>query len=195
MDHYPGRSDAEYARPFGALPGDPVAWPEGSGQRVFAYLRDQAFNEPLLRGLAMKNVATIAYAPRLPAACVDSLAGTSVVVVASPVDLRPLLKTCDAAIHHGGHVAACLFLLAGVPTLTIPLTLEQAVTGRRCRDLGVGLDAPPDDLPAIAGGVENLLNDDRYVTTAQSIAQRYSKTADDAGLHKVVDAVERPNDR
>lgn len=195
LDHYPDRATAPgdvFARLFEALPGAEAAWPERvAGPRVFVYLREGDFVEPLLGGLAAKRIATVAYTPRLPRERAARFAASTVSVHTSPVDLRPLLDGCDVAVHHGGHVSACGLLLAGVPTLTLPMSLEQAVTGRRLRALGAGLDAPSDDLNAIAGALEDLLEDARYAATARAIAARHSPLSARQAVGEAVDAIER----
>ncbi|CAE7468737.1 unnamed protein product, partial [Symbiodinium sp. CCMP2456] len=171
LDHYPNREQGEYVRPFGTLPATHAAWPESSqGPRVFVYLRNEPSTEPLLRGLAMKGITTIAYVYGLSRACVDALSGSSVRVYSNPIDLQPLLESCDVAVLNGGHVAACDLLLAGTPMLTIPLTLEQAATARRIRENGAGLDASVYDLNAIGYALEKLIGDASYTEAARAIA-------------------------
>ncbi|TWT93362.1 MurG-like transferase [Botrimarina colliarenosi] len=188
LDHYPSREAGEYVRPFGALPATRTAWPVNSpSPRVFVYLRNEPSTEPLLRGLAMKGITTIAYVYGLSGACIDALTASSVTVFSTPVDLRPLVEDCDVAVLNGGHVAACEFLLAGTPMLTIPQTLEQAVTARRLREQGLGLDASVHDLNAIGSALEKLIGDTSYAEAARWIAGRYIEGESSGGVARVGD--------
>jgi hypothetical protein len=180
LDHYATWRGPEtrYWPPVATLPGIRCEWPTGAssqGPRVFIYLRGDAPILPILRGLAVKKIATVCCAPHMSNFDRNSFGGTSVVVHSSPVDIRPLIDDCDAAVLNGGHGAVYTLMRAGVSMLLLPLMLEQQVTARRIFEMGVGLQAPVDDLNLIATGLESLLYDGKYKTAASDYAKRNIK--------------------
>lgn len=171
LDHYPGRSGAAY-RPITAnLPGMRLNWSEPQrSPRLLVYLRNEPSTEPILRGLAMKGIETIAYVRNLAGGCVEALQGSNVRVVSSPLELAPLLPGCDAALLNGGHITVVELLLAGVAMMVLPLSLEQAVTGQRLVASGAGLTAAVNDLNAIGTALEELLTNQTLKQAALKIA-------------------------
>jgi len=202
LDHYHSCRNndlqriAEYWQPLGRLPGQKCDWPAGQiasqeKPHLFIYLRGEAPIAPILQGLAHKRYPTICYAPHLPAEECSHFKGTSVLVSPHPVDLQPILQSCDAALLHGGYVTVSEFLRAGVPMLVLPLNLEQRVTGERLEELGVGYGAPIDDLNLIASLLEDLLENDAYREAAGHIAVRYRYFNHRQATSLLVENVER----
>ncbi len=81
-----------------------------------------------------------------------------------PVPLHPLLRTCDAVVHHGGAGTTMNALVNGVPQLAIGLTPDCVFHARQIEHAGagrgpIGADASPD---AIRTGVCALLDDPGY---------------------------------
>ena len=95
------------------------------------------------------------------------------------LDVARASRECDVAVLNGGHGVTAQMLLAGKPVLTVPLVLEQTMTGRALERIGAGLSAPPArGEPWEWSGrakLEAVLNDDRFAEGAQRFAERYAK--------------------
>jgi UDP:flavonoid glycosyltransferase YjiC (YdhE family) len=173
LDHHPLRDETEYWGVCSSACGGPVEWPEGSGPRIFAYLKPTAGNwkvGPTLGLLSELPARTIAYVPdeRL-----NSHAAPSLRICTSPVDLDALAQDCQVAILNGTAGAGTQLLLAGVPLLLIPLFLEQVAFSRRVVAMGAGLMADPSRPEQIAARLLALLQDARFRDGARRFAARY----------------------
>ncbi|MEN9563224.1 MAG: hypothetical protein RIR73_1468 [Chloroflexota bacterium] len=68
-----------------------------------------------------------------------------------PIEYAPhdwLYKRVKVAIHHGGAGTTSASLHAGIPTITLPLAIDQFFWGERIQKLGVGLSIPQRKLNA-----------------------------------------------
>jgi UDP:flavonoid glycosyltransferase YjiC (YdhE family) len=62
-----------------------------------------------------------------------------------PIEYLPhdwLYQRVKVAIHHGGAGTTSASLHAGIPTITLPLAIDQFFWGERIQKLGVGLSIP-----------------------------------------------------
>ncbi|GGS46197.1 MULTISPECIES: glycosyltransferase [Actinokineospora] len=78
-------------------------------------------------------------------------------VVPGWLPLIALLRTCDAAVHHGGSGTLMAVLDAGLPQLVLPQGADQFANAEAVRKRGVGLVRTPDGLSAAA--ITELLGD------------------------------------
>ncbi|CAG0957385.1 hypothetical protein RHDC4_00475 [Rhodocyclaceae bacterium] len=141
LDHYGARCGGRYVGSIHGLDGAAgLAWPATGGPRVLAYLRP---HHPIV-GRVMEDVAMFG----ANAVCVVPGAGQefvrrhqreSIAVSEQPVALGPLLKTADILVCHGGIGTVSEAMLAGVPLLMIPSTVEQCLAGRCVESLGAGV--------------------------------------------------------
>jgi len=175
LDHYGNREVSGYWGPRVRFDrGADIAWPEGSGKRIFVYVKT---NLPLLDAL-LDHLATtphriVAYIPGLDEARRRKFASRQRIVSDRPVRLEHFLRDCDLLVSHGGEIAAGA-LMYGVPSLVFPTHYEQYATARRLEQLNVGVwlgpGATPDLLPrGLAGAL-----DPRRVDIARTFAKRYS---------------------
>ncbi|MCA9241267.1 MAG: hypothetical protein KDA37_13750 [Planctomycetales bacterium] len=200
IDHYADwraqeASPPDYWQPFGTLPGAPCDWPRGpriapNSPRVFVYLRDPSTETPLLRGLAYKRIATVCYSARMSEAEREQFAGSSVLISPSLMVLAPLLEGCTVAVLHGGHGFVSLLMLAGVPMVLVPKSLEQRVTAEKICQLGVGLQAQEGDLNGLGAALEQLLEDGSYRDRSAALSGALGGQDERAALHEFVDAAE-----
>lgn len=167
----------EYCPPFGGLPGVACEWPtadavHSGGPRIFVYLRDRDVELPLLRGLALKQIPTVAYSARLSRGERETFIGSTVLVSPNPIDLKPLLTHCDVGVLHGGLGIVSELLHAGIPMAILPQSLEQQLTAERLSLLGVAKAVAPHDLDALGSTLEALLENLNYRDAARSFASR-----------------------
>lgn len=86
--------------------------------------------------------------------------GRPVAIVDFLPDFARRLAEADALITHGGHGTLSLALALAVPTLVVPISVEQEINARRLR--GIGAVAPPDPgaiRATVAGQLPALLRD------------------------------------
>ena len=177
LDHYGARPEVHYwgdgPRDAGAVPD----WPAGGGRRVLAYLKPFATLEPLLASLSDAGAATLVYGPQLPGALVRRFAGPSMRFSPVPVNLVRAGRECDLAVLNGTHGSTAAMLLAGRPTLQLPLNLEQLITASRVQAMGAGLSAPLLKPRGMAAKLAALMADDGYRGRAEDFAVRHREFA------------------
>ena len=194
LDHFGERTDEEYAGSVFELPrAQRVAWQsEGVGKRIFAYLRPSTPRvEDLLIALRANGADTICAFPGAPTALVQQYRSARLRIVATAVEIEPLLSAADLVIGHGsGTVAAAL--LAGVPLLLLPRWAEQRLGAMRVEALGAGLvalgQAAPPSYPAL---IERLLSEPTYRQAALRFAEKYVGFRSEHAVARVAEAVQR----
>lgn len=97
-----------------------------------------------------------------------------------PIEYIPhdwLYKRVKVAIHHGGAGTTSASLHAGIPTITMPLAIDQFFWGERIQKLGVGLSIPQRKLNAenLAQGIIEALNNSSMQSKARSIHEKLNK--------------------
>ncbi len=88
-----------------------------------------------------------------------------------------LYKRVKVAIHHGGAGTTSASLHAGIPTITMPLAIDQFFWGERIQKLGVGLSIPQRKLNVenLAQGIIEALNNSSMQSKAKSIHEKLNK--------------------
>jgi UDP:flavonoid glycosyltransferase YjiC (YdhE family) len=113
-------------------------WPQGSGKRIYAYLKRSAAIEEILEELARRQQPTLVYAMGIEPAVRQRFESTSMRFETRPLDMSAVARECDLAVLNANHGTLCDLLLAGKPLLMLPLHLEQRVLAERVSGLGVG---------------------------------------------------------
>ena len=88
--------------------------------------------------------------------------------------LYPRVKV---AIHHGGAGTTSASLHAGIPTITLPLAIDQFFWGERIQKLGVGMSIPQRKLNAqnLAQAITDALYNKEMQTQAKIISETLNK--------------------
>ena len=83
-----------------------------------------------------------------------------------------LYSRVKIAIHHGGAGTTSASLHAGIPTITLPLAIDQFFWGERIQKLGVGVSIPQRKLNAqnLAQAITEALNNKGMNTKAKAIS-------------------------
>lgn len=97
-----------------------------------------------------------------------------------PVEYVPhdwLYPRVRVAIHHGGAGTTSASLHAGIPTITLPLAIDQFFWGERIQKLGVGLSIPQRKLNAqnLAQAITEALNNKDMNAKAKAISEVLGK--------------------
>ena len=168
-----------------------MAWPEGTGKRVFVYVKtDLAQLDELIDTLASGPHRVVAYIPGLDEKRRAKLTARKRVVSERPVKLERFIRSCDLVICHAGEIATGA-LMNGVPSLNFPSHYEQLLTARRLQMVGAAGWIPPQSPQGeVARGVRMLLEDPRYAANARAFAQRYPAFSPQEQRRRIVVRIE-----
>ncbi|MEQ9395819.1 glycosyltransferase [Haliea sp.] len=177
LDHYPQRPTAPgvataYCGVWSGLGGRQPNWPEGEGQRIFAYLKPFRGLNALLSQLQQSGHRALVYLPGE-----DYRArwqSDSLRIEDAPLDLEQVGTQCDLALLHAGHGSTATMLLAGKPVLQLPMNVEQYHTAQNTERLGAGLVASLSEHASITTALERMLASKDYRRAAADFSSRYS---------------------
>ncbi len=148
LDPYECREAEEYWGVWQYANGQPIKWPPGRGLKLFAYIKAFPAAQQLLHAIAQRGIPMVV--ARLEKwALPGALPSGSVQFVDGPVDMAQACSECDIAILNGTHGSSAAALLAGKPSLQLPLFLEQGLTAERIHAMGAGRLASVHDPKAI----------------------------------------------
>lgn len=178
LEQYASRRTGPGARYWGPVLGEgggEPRWPEG-GKRVFAYLKRFEGLVGLLGALQDAGCATVAYVDGVGEAEARGMESEHLRVERRWLDLRKAAAECDLAVLHAGQGATAAVLLAGKPVLQIPLVLEQRLTARATRRLGVSETGPREGAgrTEMVRKLDALLSGDDHAAAARRFAGRYA---------------------
>jgi hypothetical protein len=149
-------------------------WPEGHGKRIFAYLKPFPALAPLLEHLGRLGCPTIVYGDEIDPRLRERLGGGAMRFEVEPLDMAEVGKTCDLAILNGNAGTTVALLLAGRPSLQVPIYLEQCHFAMAVRRLGAGLTASSDRPQQIADALTRMLASESYAEAARRFAARHA---------------------
>jgi hypothetical protein len=175
LDHFGPRAGGDYWGTWSAGFGGPAAWPSAPGPRVFAYLKPFRALEALLDCLVRRRAPTVIYGPTIDRQLRDRFQCETLRFSTDAVELGAAGRDCDLAILNGTHGTTAAMLLAGKPSLQIPLYLEQQLSADNVVRMGAGLTAEANNAPRVVGQLETLLdNTGHYEPAAAAFAARYA---------------------
>lgn len=174
LDHYPGRAEGDYWGPPLQDGAEAPLWPEGSGKRIFAYLKPFKTLSALLETLRQAGLPTLIYTSQgqLPPETPAHIRHT-----AKPVDLTRVAQESDLMICHAGHGTVSAALLGGKPLLLLPLNIEQRMLAARVHEAGIGLSAPALMPEGMRQKFARLLEEASFTSAARAFAERYTALA------------------
>lgn len=97
-----------------------------------------------------------------------------------PIDYVPhdwLYKHVKVAVHHGGAGTTSASLHAGIPTITLPLAIDQFFWGERIYKIGVGSRPIPQrrlTAEKLAHAIQIALSDETMKARAKSVSEKLS---------------------
>jgi UDP:flavonoid glycosyltransferase YjiC (YdhE family) len=193
LDHYEHRGPARY---WGNLPdagvGDPPAWPDLPGKRIFAYLRAETrHHEAALQVLHKLGQPTVVFFPGLGDALRARYAAPHLAFAPGPLDLAAAGREADAALTYASMSTTTRFLLAGKPVLLLPGHLEQFLMARRVEQMEAGLLVDPEK-PADQLGqqLRRVLDDPLFAGNAQAFARKYAAFPQEVVVANLVRRIE-----
>jgi UDP:flavonoid glycosyltransferase YjiC (YdhE family) len=193
MDHYRQRRNGCYIGPISMLDnGVTLRWRKRGSLRIFVYLRPFPGIVAILEGLAGSGADVIAHIPGLDTRIRALYTNTSIRIADSTVRMSDILADMDVAITHAGHGTACAVLLAGVPLLMIPTTIEQWLTSCNIEALGAGISMKRERVAkTFAIALEKLLADHSYQEGAKKLAMKYAGYDQGRVISQIVNTIER----
>jgi UDP:flavonoid glycosyltransferase YjiC (YdhE family) len=174
LDHYPQREGGQYWGTPGHVRGTPPEWPAGEGKRVFAYLKSFPALPALLEELRALDLPSVVYVEKIDPRLARRFEGSCVAIAPRPLDIAAAARGCDLAILNGTHASTVAMLLAGRPTLHVPLFLEQSLCVAAVERLGAGLAAHPDRDDHVRGQLRAALAGESCREAAAAFAARYA---------------------
>ncbi|HCR70637.1 MAG TPA: hypothetical protein DIW23_04260 [Anaerolineae bacterium] len=89
-----------------------------------------------------------------------------------------LYKNVKVAIHHGGAGTTSASLHAGIPTITMPLAIDQFFWGERIHKIGVGPKSIPQrklTAEKLANAIQIALSDETMKARAKTVSEKLSR--------------------
>jgi UDP:flavonoid glycosyltransferase YjiC (YdhE family) len=178
LDHYEGRTGEQY---HGALIPEDMGverdWPAGDRPHVVAYLRPSESLEPTLDAIVATGSAALCHIPGAELDLVERYRKRGIDISREPLKLKAALKGAHASVSYAGHGFVSASLLAGVPSLMLPINGEQAITARRVVGMKAGLAiSPTRDVSTLTGKLKVVLEGRHHGERAKSFSVRYSNT-------------------
>jgi len=186
LDHFPERKATTYWGAWPNIGGTIPSWPAGNGKKVFAYLKPFPTLPSLLALLCHLQCPTVVYADGIDQETQSRFRSRTLRFVAERPDLKETAKQCDLAVLNGNHGTTVSMLLAGKPTLQVPVTLEQALLSSAVVRMGAGLGASPVNLQEVQTGLFTLMNSSNEAQAAQRFMQRHADFDDRAQIAKML---------
>jgi hypothetical protein len=178
LDHYgrPPSSATWYGPNFLPRTGTPPYWPQGTGPKVFAYLkREHGQHAALLQALVDAGCRVACYLPEVASGMAPPVMAPNIAYARGPVSLAQAMAEADLCVCHGGEATLVQALLAGVPLLMLPMQLEQFLICQRVDGGGAGINAArlpgPVDWHAV---VQRVLGQGSYRAAAAAFGARYA---------------------
>ncbi len=193
LDHYPQREPGKYwGACYNLEMGQEVAWPDGAGKRIFAYLDPQGRDfSKVLEAITSLCHRAIVCAPGIPDNLRRQHENSRMTISAGPFRLKSLMTDCDLAIGNAGHAMTAGMLMAGVPLLLLPTHLERFLLATRIAALGTGIAVNPEvSSPDFTAIIHNLLNAPAYRENARLFAEKYADFNQDEQQESIVARIE-----
>lgn len=212
LDHYPNRGPAQYWGPtFEMEQGAELAWPQGKGKRIFAYIKPRYGDfEKLLEALRDTGDQVLVYAPGISKEHLEKFASARMTISREPVKLKSMMQGCDLVVCHAGPGTMTVALLAGVPLLLLPTQLEQLMGARRVAELNAAIvvmknkpTGPKDDKPKTDKDgkpvadtdypalIRQLLTEERFRKGAGAFAKKYERFSQAGQSRAIVSRIEQ----
>ncbi|MBE7467245.1 MAG: tetratricopeptide repeat protein [Planctomycetes bacterium] len=174
LDHYAEREGGNYWGICSYYPGAKPEWPGGEGAKVFAYLKPSKNLVPILQALTVLKKPTLIVPDHIPEDTLKKFTSDTMVFSKNLFDLKTVGAECRLAVHNANHGTMAQLLLAGKPTLMVPLQLEQLLLARRAEQLGVGLVIQDQKAEDLATRLNAVLTGASYMASAEAFAKRYA---------------------
>jgi len=176
LDQFGPRGDAHYwgAWPAGVGETGAIDWPPGEGPRLYGYLKPFKALDALLERLSSLRLPTVIVVDGIDVETQERFASQTMRFLQRPIEAARAATWCDFAILNATHGMLSAMLLAGKPTLNVPIQLEQRLSAMKVVDLRAGVAASATEPEQVVKALDYLLeNRERLATAAGQFATRY----------------------
>lgn len=172
LDHYRHRPGAAYVGILRSPAGERPSWPDGTGPRVFAYLKAFSSLPALLEALERRRWPTLIHGDNLPPEVIARPSAPTLRFVPRPLDMSCIGREAAIGVCNAGHGSTAELLLAGVPLLLLPLYAEQELMAMNVERLGAGLAAPRRHPGPMARKLDRLHAEPAFRVAAEAFGRR-----------------------
>ncbi|MGH8050159.1 MAG: glycosyltransferase [Arenimonas sp.] len=152
LDHYQNRIGDRHhylgemaESDYGVMP----TWNDFDGRKVFAYLKNEyaRINE-VLEMLSKGSANVLAYVSNIDPELIKQYSSDRLVFSTQSVQMNQVLKQADLVICHAGNGTLSSCLMAGVPSLSLPIFAEQRISALLVEAIGCGKSVQVGDFPS-----------------------------------------------
>jgi hypothetical protein len=190
LDHFGARESATYwgALPVGIGQAATIDWPEGDGPRVFGYLKSFQALEALLERLATLACPTVIVSDGISTDLERRFLSERMRFLNQPLDAASAAGWCDIGLLNATHGMLCALLLAGKPTVNVPVQLEQRLLSLKVVELRAGVAASADEPDQAVKALDFVLaNRERLADGAARFCERYRDFDPAVQVHTLID--------
>lgn len=176
MDHYYPREPEIYIGIGPPGEGIEPDWPDLPGKRIFAYLKRTPFLKAALQGLQETGLPVLVRVAGLVDKDKKEF-GPRLKFADQNVSIKALQTSASLLVSNGNHGVMAHSLLAGIPQLLLPDTLERVMVSRRVAQFGAAEIVSVGDKnikDSVAMGVKKIFSGDRYEKAANRFATKYA---------------------
>lgn len=179
LDCYGARRNANY---LGTYPndgfGEDFDWPKADGPKVFAYMQSQKGLEALGSWIAERGARLCLVLPKSAQKHAEMVSQvfpkTLCHVFENPINLTKVLAEAEVGISNGNANLLANLALAGIPQLTIPVSMENYMEARQAVDASCSLMAAGPDFSGMSAQLDELLDNDIFRAGAARLAEIYA---------------------
>ena len=177
LDCYGQRDQASY---FGTFPNESVGvefeWPEMPGPRIFMYLHSGKGGEELANWARDKSASLCVVMPNVPQQVRRVFDPSQTHFAEHPVKFSKIAAEADLGVTNGSSNSLANLVLAGLPQLALPVSMENYMEARRLEIVGCGLMTTGPNFAAVGEKLDQLLCEPSYGLAARSLAKRYARS-------------------
>jgi len=191
LDHYQNRGDQRHRYvgemaegEFGVSP----VWNDSGGKKIFAYLKNEYANiSELLKLLSEGQHNVLAYVSNIDPELIRQYSSDQLVFSTKSLQMSAVLEQADMVICHAGNGTLSQCLIAGVPTLSLPIFAEQRISGVLVDGMGCGKSIQVGEFPSgYDEALQYLLNDDDCRRHLNRYKDKYAGTGKSNAIGDVV---------
>jgi hypothetical protein len=190
LDHYGRRPGGTYYGTWPNVGGKAPIWPDASGKRIFAYLKPFLALPQLLMALRESGLPIIVHGDGFSPKIIEQFQTKTLHFEQERLDMSEVSRQCDAAILNGNHGTTVSMLLAGRPTLQIPLFLEQRLFAQAVERLGAGIVVQASQPQQMNMQLNELLQFAAYTQAAKEFARCYADFDSQRQIEAILQRVE-----
>lgn len=175
FDHFAARTPDAYHGPVLTSQGKRPAWPGSHPRKAYIYMKQFPGVEAFLKQLGQFDVSFIVFVPNIDRSILARCVARNVHYESGPLDLALVSEQVDFAVINANHSTSCQLVLAGIPTIMVPLQVEQYALALRLQDQDLAKMADPEKANFVQR-ISMLIRETTAVPAAQArVREKYLK--------------------